>query len=119
MAKSSDLENAYALIIGISDYKDPRIPKLNYTHADAEGIFKLLTDPKRLGLSKDRIKLLLDEDATRFNIKNAINTWLFKNADKDSVVFIFFAGHGGLEEDHLGIEKDSFAKYLLPYDTVF
>ncbi len=95
MAKGGDIEKAYALIIGISEYKDPDIPGLKYTHADAESIFKLLTDPKKLGLSKDKIKILLDRDATQFNIKNAISSWLFKNADEDSKVFIFFAGHGG------------------------
>lgn len=119
MAKSSDLENAYALIIGISNYKDTRIPKLNYTRADAEGIFKFLIDQKRVGLKQDRIKVLLDADATLFNIKNAISDWLFKNADKNSVVFIYFAGHGGVEEDRLGIEKDKLAKYMLPFDSVF
>ena len=118
MEKSSELENAYALIIGISNYKNPRIPKLNYTHADAEGIFELLTDPKRLCLSEDKIKILLNEDATRFKIKNAITSWLRKNADKDSIVIIFFAGHGHAEEDPTGIEKDNLIKYLLPYDTV-
>ncbi len=118
MAKGADLEKAYGLIIGIAEYKDPRIPGLKYTHADAEGIFKLLTDPKKLGLSKDKIRILLDRDATQFNIKNAISSWLFKNADEDSVVLIFFAGHGGVEEDRLGLEKDNLAKYLLPYDTV-
>ncbi len=118
MTKGVDIEKAYALIIGISEYKDPNIRRLKYTHADAEGIFKLLIDPKRLGLSKDKIKILLDKDATRFNIKNAITSWLKKNADKDSVVIIFFAGHGHAEEDPTGIEKDNLIKYLLPYDTV-
>ncbi len=119
MAKISDLENAYALIIGISNYRDKRIPKLNYTRADAEGFFKLLADSKRVGLNQDKIKVLLDDDASLFNIKNAISDWLFKNADKDSIVFIYFAGHGGVEEDRLGIEKDNLAKYLLPFDSVF
>jgi uncharacterized caspase-like protein len=91
---------------------------LNYTHADAEGIFKLLTDPKNPGLSKDNIKILLDKDATRFNISDAISNWLYKNADEDSVVIIFFAGHGGIEKDWRGIEKDKLAKYLLPFDSV-
>ncbi len=116
---NSDLENAYALIIGISKYRDPRIPELRFTRADAEGIYKLLTDQNKVGLNPDNIKLLLDEDATAFNIKNAISSWLFKNADPDSVVFIYFAGHGGVEEDRLGVEKDKLAKYLLPYDASF
>lgn len=119
MTNNSDLDNAYALIIGISKYRDPRIPELKFTRADAEGIYKLLTDRKKMGLNPDNIKLLLDQDATAFNIKNAISSWLFKNAEPDSVVFIYFAGHGGVEEDRLGVEKDKLAKYLLPYDASF
>lgn len=64
MSKGAEIEKAYALIIGISEYKDPGIRRLNYTHADAEGIFELLTDPKKLGLSEDNIRILLDKDAT-------------------------------------------------------
>lgn len=119
MTNNSNFETAYALIIGISKYKDPRIPELRFTRADAEGMYKLLTDPEKVGLNPDNIKLLIDNDATSFNIKNSISNWLFRNADPDSIVFIYFAGHGGVEEDRLGIEKDKYAKYLLPYDTVF
>lgn len=118
MVEKSPLENAYAVIIGISNYKDPNIRKLNYTRADAEGINEILTDPKKVGLNPEKIKILLDENATLFNIKNAITDWLYKNADKDSYVLIYFAGHGGLEEDKLGTETDNWAKYLLPFDTV-
>jgi ribosomal protein L40E len=71
MTKGADIEKAYALIIGISEYKYPGIRRLNYTHAD-----------------------------------------------EDSVVFIFIAGHGGIEEVPPGIEKDNLAKYLLPFDSV-
>jgi formylglycine-generating enzyme required for sulfatase activity/uncharacterized caspase-like protein len=118
MVEKSPLENAFALIIGISNYKDPNIRKLNYTRADAEGINKILSDPKKVGLNPEKIKILLDENATLFNIKNAITDWLYKNANKDSYVLIYFAGHGGLEEDKLGTEADNWAKYLLPFDTV-
>jgi formylglycine-generating enzyme required for sulfatase activity/uncharacterized caspase-like protein len=118
MVEKSPLENAFALIIGVSNYKDPNIRKLNYTRADAEGINKILSDPKKVGLNPEKIKILLDENATLFNIKNAITDWLYKNANKDSYVLIYFAGHGGLEEDKLGTEADNWAKYLLPFDTV-
>jgi|GEM_PF-4650723 len=118
MLEKPTLENAYALIIGISNYKDPNIRKLKYTRADAEGINEILTDPKKVGLNPDKIKILLDENATIFNIKNAFTDWLYKNANKDSYVLIYFAGHGGIEEDKMGTESDNWAKYLLPFDTV-
>ncbi len=118
MVNSSPFENAYALIVGISKYKDPNISELRFTRADAEGIFQLFTDPNIAGIKPEKIKILLDEEATRFNIKNAISSWLFKNTDEESVVIIYFAGHGGVEEDRLGIEKDKLSKYLIPYDAV-
>ena len=114
-----DEKDAYALIVGISTYKDAKIPKLNYTTHDAQAIFDLLVNPDMAGFKKENIKFFLDDEATLFNIKDAISNWLFKNAKEDSMVFIFFAGHGGIEEDRFGIEKDNLAKYLLPYDADF
>jgi uncharacterized caspase-like protein len=114
-----DVKDAYALIVGISTYKDSKIPKLDYTTHDAQAIFDLLVNPDMAGFKKENIKFFLDDEATLFNIKDAISNWLFKNAKEDSIVFIFFAGHGGVEEDRLGIEKDNLAKYLLPYDADF
>ena len=117
MGKS--LENAYALVIGISKYLDKRISELKYTHADADAFAKLMTDPKRIGLKKENVRILLDENATLSNIKESIVNWLIKKADENSTVYIFFAGHGGAETDYLRKEKDNLAKYLLPYDTKF
>ena len=114
-----DEKDAYALVVGIATYKDPKIPKLNYTTHDANAIFDLLVDPDMAGFKKENVKIFMDEEATLFNIKDAISNWLFKNAKEDSIVFIFFAGHGSVEEDRFGIEKDNLAKYLLPYDTNF
>lgn len=114
-----DEKNAYALIVGIATYKDYRVPKLNCTTHDAQAIFDLLVNPDMAGFKKENAKIFLDEEATLFNIKDAISDWLYKNAKEDSIVFVFFAGHGGVEEDRFGIEKDNLAKYLLPYDTDF
>ena len=73
MVTGRNIEKAYALIIGISEYKDPNIPGLKFTHADAEGIFRLLTDPRKLGLSKDKIKILLAYDSAH---PSGLPTWL-------------------------------------------
>ncbi len=119
MPKASQVVNAYALVIGISKYKDPGIKMLNFTSADAEAIFKLLTDPERVGIKQDNIKILLDENATLFNIRDAISDWLYRNADEDSTFVIYFSGHGGREEDRRGFEKDRVAKYIIPYDSIY
>jgi len=109
-------DDTYAVIVGINSYKDSRIPKLNYTYADAKAIYELLLNPVRAGLKEENIKLLLNEDATLFNLKNTVSGWLFQNATVNSTVLIYFAGHGGLESDRTGEEKDGISKYLLPWD---
>jgi uncharacterized caspase-like protein len=110
-------KTAYALIIGISQYRDQRIPKLKFTHADAQAFYDLLLDPQRIGFPKENVKLLLDDEATLFNLKHAISGWLYQHATPDSTVIFFFAGHGHQEEDKTATEADGMAKYLLPWDV--
>ena len=87
----------YAVIIGIGDYKDERIPDLRFTEADAQGLYDLLTDPNYGGVPKENVKLLLHENATESNIENAIGTWLKKQAGEEDTVIIYYAGHGAPE----------------------
>jgi uncharacterized caspase-like protein len=109
-------DETYAVIVGIGTYKDGRIPKLNYTYADAKSMYELLLNPAHAGLKEENVKLLLNEDATLFNLKNTVSGWLFQNTKQNSTVFIYFAGHGGLESDRTGQENDGISKYLLPWD---
>jgi hypothetical protein len=107
----------YALIIGIGTYKDARIQPLEFAGADARGLYELIVDPNHAGFPEDNVKLLIDEEASLYNIKRHISGWLFKHATDDSTVIIFFAGHGGIESDKTNRETDGIAKYLLPWDA--
>ena len=53
-------DNSYALVVGISRYKDERIRELPYTDADAGAFSELLTDPRGAGFQKENVRLLLD-----------------------------------------------------------
>ena len=110
-------DNAYALIIGISQYQNENIRKLNYTHADAQAFHDLLIDPQRAGFQKDNVRLLLDANATRHQILKSVNQWLFSRVAPDSTVMIFFAGHGGEEQDKCDPETGKKAYYFLPWDA--
>jgi uncharacterized caspase-like protein len=107
----------YALIIGISEYSDSRIPKLNFTHADARSFYELIVNPSRAGFPPENVRLLLDDEATLYNLRDSISGWLFQNTRPNSTVIVYFAGHGGQESDKLNIEADGVSKYLLPWDT--
>lgn len=109
--------SAYALIVGISQYQDARIPRLDYTHADALGFHDLLVDPRRAGFRKENVTLLLDADATYTRIRKAVNQWLFSRVTPESTVMIFFACHGGQEQDKCDSLAGRQAYYFLPWDA--
>ncbi|MBI4587264.1 MAG: caspase family protein, partial [Candidatus Rokubacteria bacterium] len=112
------VRDSWAVIIGIGRYESPDIPKLRYTLPDAEAIYQLLTGP--VGFKKEHVLFLTDrteKKPTLRNIKWALGTFLARSAKKDDTVLIFFAGHGAPEVDQRGIERDGFAKYLVPSDA--
>jgi hypothetical protein len=83
----------WAVIVGVSDYHDSRIPSLRYAAADAQSFYNWLTSPDGGRYPPSRIKLLVNEQATGSNIKEALFVWL-KQAIAEDMVIIFFAGHG-------------------------
>ena len=104
------LPRIWALIVGINDYKDDRIPDLRYAERDAIGIFKFLRTPQGGSVTLKRIKLLLGSDATRANILAGLKEILLRRADRDDLVLIYFVGHGVVGE----LREETF---LLPYDA--
>jgi uncharacterized caspase-like protein len=101
----------WAVVIGISRYKDTRIAGLRYASADARAFHDWLVSQKGGGYAPAQVKLLVDTEATAQNIRNALFNWLRKALEEDMVT-IYFAGHGSPES------PDSLANlYLLPYDA--
>ena len=87
----------YAIVIGIGNYKDSKIPTLQYTVADAQGMYNVLTNEKYGFMSKENVKILINEEASTQNIKKSFGTWLKKNVKEKDFVIIYFAGHGAPE----------------------
>jgi uncharacterized caspase-like protein len=87
----------YAVIIGIGNYHDTRIPPLRFRVNDAQGLYDVLTDSRYGGVPKDHVKLLLNQEATSRNIKFTIGRWLSRQAGKEDMVIIYYAGHAAPE----------------------
>jgi len=107
----------FAVIIGINKYKDPDIESLKVAGVDADSIYKIITDPKGGGFSKENVKLLLDDQATRETITKTMGEWLPGQVKPGDIVLIFYSGHGGVEPDPTGEEPDGNSKYIIPHDT--
>ena len=101
------------MVIGISRYKDTRIPPLRYASDDAESFYNWLVSPKGGKYAPSNVKLLLNKNATNRNFKSALFVWLKKALEEDMVT-IYFAGHGSPESPDSPNNL-----FLLPYDTQY
>jgi len=83
----------YAIIVGVSKYKNPRY-NLNFADRDAQAFYDFLRTPQGGGFHPDDMVLLLNERATSSNLRTALGTFLPRRAKPDDLVVIFFSGHG-------------------------
>ena len=110
--RSGKLGSYRALIIGINDYQDSRIPDLETAVSDAKALADLLGE--KYGF---KIKLLLDRKAGKEAIFKALRDLAKSTMPNDSVL-IYYAGHGELDRlynDGWWIPADAEAGNLLTY----
>lgn len=111
--QESQSTQRWAVVIGVSRYADSRIPSLRYASADAKSFYSWLVSPKGGKYSPSRVRLLLDNQATAMNMRDALFNWL-RQAIEEDVVVIYFAGHGSPDSPDTPQNL-----YLLPYDTQY
>ena len=99
--------NALALVIGISDYRETNA-KAVYADGDARVFLDYAAE--KLGVPRDRIKSLVNDQANEKEVLIAAKRWLARaSSSGETDIYVFFAGHGLASDDG---EK----MYLLPYD---
>lgn len=96
----------YVVAIGVSNYANSSL-NLKYAHKDAQDFIDVLMGQRERFYSNIKYRLLINQDATKDNILEALE-WLQSSVRKDDVAMLFFAGHG--KSDSVGIY------YFLPYD---
>ena len=99
----------YAVIVGVSSYKDGSIPNLKFAGKDATAFYDFLRSPAAGAVPAEDMALLVNTKATRSNIIRELVEKLTRATKEDLVVF-YFSGHGKNGE----FEN---AGYLLGYDT--
>lgn len=81
----------WALIVGVSSYE--HMPALRFPDDDAYRLFAFLKSPPGGAIPDDRIRILVDEDATRQNIVQGMQD-LFLKAGPQDLIILYFSGHG-------------------------
>jgi hypothetical protein len=90
----------WAVIVGVADYK--MIEDVNYSDDDARELAQQLSPV----WGQDHIKLLLDREATKTNVRAAID-WLADKDSADDTVLFYFSGHGSSDG------------YIAPYNAYY
>ncbi len=105
-----------ALIVGIDQYQNERIPSLNCCVKDAEAYLEILRG--RYGFSTEDLVLLTNQNATKERILAALRDLVNGAVQGDSRVFVF-AGHGTRVPDKNGDEgkDDGYDEALVPVDA--
>ena len=108
-----DRGKIWAVVIGISQYKSIR--SLKYADKDGLAFHDYLLN--QVGVPKENLTLLTNDQATLFNLKRALGTDLKRKAGQKDTVIIYYAGHGAPETDATSPDEDGLEKYLVPYDA--
>jgi len=106
--------NLYALVVGVSKYRDPKIPKLHLADSDAKAFGGFLETQNKV-FKEAKVTYLINEKATKSEVEKYLYYTLPK-AGKDDTVILFFSGHGAFDpmrpKDFLFLSHDSEPDYL-------
>lgn len=107
---SSPVGDKWALVVGISRFKDPSI-NLQYAAKDATDFAQYLI--KEAGFAPDHVKVLTNEEATQKRIMSELGSkWLPRVAAPEDLVVVFVSSHGSPSEmDVQGVN------YIVAHDS--
>ncbi len=118
-----DSGKTYALVVGISAYKNLPPSPLQFADKDAELFARLLATPRTDGRkAADEIRLLTNQQATRAAIETEVERLAKRNAasPRSNTLVLYIASHGAYPETeadpvtHKPIEGEP---YILTYDS--
>ena len=100
---------AVIISIGVGTFRDGEVPEVKYARHDAEVMAEYLRTIG--GVPGERIRILLDRQALERDLEDTFERWLRKKVDRETVVYVFFAGRAL-------VEAGTGAISLVPYDGI-
>ena len=102
----ADKPRLFCVVVGVGDYHDEKLPPLKLSTKDARDFAAVLSKKKQLPFADVQVKLLLDKEAARSDLFEAME-WLQQESTPNDICLFFYAGHGYRDE------KDRY--YFMPY----
>ncbi len=102
----------WAVVIGVGDYASAAVPVRQFAARDARAVEAFLRSDATGagGLPANRVRVLVDGDATRANVRAALTEFL-SQAGPDDVVMVYLTGTGAPDPARRN------GAYLLPHDA--
>ncbi len=85
---------SYALIVGVSEYKNLPDRSLKFADRDAEAVYAILISPEGGNFRAENVHKLIGPQATLAGMRHELEEWLPGVAKGEDRVLIYFAGHG-------------------------
>lgn len=101
--------NHYAVVIGVGEFQDSKIPNADYADRDAQAFTNFLLSENGGNLPKENIRLLVNEKATVAAIYTSLD-WLISESEKGDQVYIYYSGYGDIDG---AFER----QYIYAFDT--
>lgn len=117
-ALSADSPGLRALFVGIGTYENADAAGLRELRGpgnDVSAVKTVVSD--RFGLKEPNTTVLLNEQATRTALLDAIKKVLVDDAKSGEVALFYFSGHGSRVFDASSDEPSKFDSTILPYDA--
>ncbi|HUE77787.1 MAG TPA: caspase family protein [Longimicrobiales bacterium] len=102
----------WAVVIGVGDYASAGVPAREFAARDARAVAAFLRSDAvgAGGLPANRVRVLVDGEATRANVRAALTSFLAQ-AGRDDVVMVYLTGTGAPDPARPN------GAYLLPHDA--
>jgi len=121
---NDDTQTMYALLVGIDEYANPKIPRLGGCVNDVDAMERLLRE--QYGVPQQNIQKLTNHAASHQAIKdafishliNSARTWVAQHGAESLPSILFhYSGHGSQAVDMTGVEPDGMDETIVPHDS--
>lgn len=106
------VRDKWAVVIGLTQFANPKIPRLQYSTEDAKAFYDYLT--KEANFAPDHVRLLFNEKATQRRVRSELgNKLLTRMVKPDDLVVIFISTHGSPSQ----MDAVEHKNYVVTYDS--
>jgi len=112
------IDNKYAIVVGVSKFKEQRITPLEYADDDAQAFYDFIVNSEGGNFKRENVFLLMNEKATRENIISAFENVKSKAKENDLVI-LYFSTHGTPPGPFGGVHMVTYDSVVKPRQAIW